>query len=56
MSYAWEKYKTNKDLMMTRQEVRDESKNSEGDQQVKARQRRRRLGRGGGRPGLDAVA
>lgn len=40
--YAWQYWRHHKNLMMTRQEVRDESKNSEGDQQVKARQRRRR--------------
>ncbi len=40
--YAWQFWKHRKDLMMTRQEVKDENKNSEGDQQVKARQRRRR--------------
>jgi flagellar biosynthetic protein FlhB len=40
--YAWQYWRHHQNLMMTRQEVRDESKNSEGDQQVKARQRRRR--------------
>ena len=40
LSYAWEKYRTNQDLMMTRQEVKDEAKNSEGDQQVKGAMRR----------------
>jgi flagellar biosynthesis protein FlhB len=40
LSYAWEKYKTNQDLMMTKQEVKDEAKNAEGDQQVKGAMRR----------------
>lgn len=40
LSYAWEKYKTGQELMMTRQEVKDEAKNSEGDQQVKGAMRR----------------
>jgi len=40
--YAWQYWRHHKNLMMTRQEVRDESKSAEGDQQVKARQRRRR--------------
>jgi len=40
LSYAWEKYRTGQDLMMTRQEVKDEAKNSEGDQQVKGAMRR----------------
>ncbi|MBI1176086.1 flagellar type III secretion system protein FlhB [bacterium] len=40
--YAWQVWKHGRDLMMTRQEVRDENKSTEGDQQVKARQRRRR--------------
>lgn len=40
VSYAWEKYKTSRDLMMTRQEVKDEHKNAEGDQNVKGAMRR----------------
>lgn len=40
--YAWQYWRHHQNLMMTRQEVRDENKNSEGDQQIKARQRRRR--------------
>ncbi|HEY8995023.1 MAG TPA: EscU/YscU/HrcU family type III secretion system export apparatus switch protein [Lacunisphaera sp.] len=40
LSYAWEKYKTNQDLMMTKQEVKDEHKNAEGDQHVKGAMRR----------------
>jgi len=40
MSYAWEKYKTNRDLMMTKQEVKDEHKNQEGDAHVKGAMRR----------------
>lgn len=40
IGYAWEKFKTHRDLMMTRQEVKDESKSSEGDQLVKGAMRR----------------
>lgn len=40
ISYGWEKFKTNRDMMMTRQEVKDEAKNSEGDQHVKGAMRR----------------
>jgi len=40
LSYGWEKYRTGQDLMMTRQEVKDEAKNSEGDQHVKGAMRR----------------
>lgn len=40
--YAWQYWRHHKNFMMTRQEIRDESKSAEGDQQIKARQRRRR--------------
>lgn len=40
ISYGWEKYKTSRDQMMTRQEVKDEHKNTEGDQRVKGAMRR----------------
>ncbi|HUG11288.1 MAG TPA: EscU/YscU/HrcU family type III secretion system export apparatus switch protein [Opitutaceae bacterium] len=40
IGYAWEKYKTSRDLMMTRQELKDERKNSEGDATVKSAMRR----------------
>ncbi|HVU15290.1 MAG TPA: EscU/YscU/HrcU family type III secretion system export apparatus switch protein [Candidatus Didemnitutus sp.] len=40
VSYGWEKFKTSRDLMMTRQEVKDERKNSEGDMLVKGAMRR----------------
>lgn len=40
--YAYQFWKTNRDLMMTKQEVKEEHKNTEGDPQIKARQRRRR--------------
>lgn len=40
LSYGWEKFKTHRDMMMTRQEVKDEAKNSEGDQHVKSAMRR----------------
>jgi len=40
--YAFQYWQTNRDLMMTRQELKEELKNSEGDPHVKARQKRRR--------------
>lgn len=40
ISYGWEKFKTGRDLMMTRQEVQDEHKNSEGDPRLKGAMRR----------------
>jgi flagellar biosynthetic protein FlhB len=40
--YSYQFWQTNKDLMMTKEEVKDESKNTEGNPQVKAQQRRRR--------------
>ena len=43
LGYGYEKFKTSRDLMMTRQEMKDERRNSEGDAHVKGAQRR--LGR-----------
>jgi flagellar biosynthetic protein FlhB len=43
IGYAYEKFKTSQELMMTRQEVKDERRNAEGDAFVKGAQRR--LGR-----------
>lgn len=40
ISYAWEKYKNSRELMMTREEVKDERRNSEGDAHVKGAMRR----------------
>ena len=40
--YGYQFWKTNQDLMMTKQEVKDEQKNSEGNPQMKSRMRRRR--------------
>jgi len=40
ISYAYEKFKTSRDLMMTKQEVKDERRNSEGDALVKGARRR----------------
>lgn len=40
LSYAWEKFKTSRELMMTRQEVKDEHKSAEGDARVKGAMRR----------------
>ena len=40
ISYAYEKFRTHRELMMTRQEVKDENKQSEGDVQTKAAMRR----------------
>lgn len=42
LDYTYQFWRTNRDLMMTRDEVKEEMKNSEGNPQVKARQRRRR--------------
>ncbi len=42
LDYTYQFWRTNRDLMMTREEVKEEMKNSEGNPQVKARQRRRR--------------
>jgi len=42
--YAYQFWKTNKDLMMTLQEVKDEQKNTDGNPLVKSQQRRRRWG------------
>ena len=41
--YGYQWWRTNHDLMMTRQELKDEMKNTEGNPQVKAARRRRRL-------------
>lgn len=35
--FAWQKHKHKKDLMMTKQEVKEENKNTEGDPEVKGR-------------------
>lgn len=43
ISYGWEKFKTGRDLMMTREQVKEEHRQSQGDGHVKAAQRR--LGR-----------
>lgn len=40
ISYAYEKFKTGRDLMMTRDEVKDERKQSEGDPHIKGAMRR----------------
>jgi flagellar biosynthetic protein FlhB len=40
--YGYQYWRTNNDLMMTKQEVKEEMKSTEGDPQMKARQRRRR--------------
>ncbi|HET7538172.1 MAG TPA: EscU/YscU/HrcU family type III secretion system export apparatus switch protein [Candidatus Didemnitutus sp.] len=40
LSYGWEKFKTSRDMMMTREEVKEERKNAEGDAQVKGAMRR----------------
>ena len=40
--YGYQWWRTNKDLMMTKEEVKEELKNSEGNPQVKAARRRRR--------------
>jgi len=40
ISYGYEKFKTSRDMMMTRQEVKDERKNAEGSGLMKGAQRR----------------
>jgi flagellar biosynthetic protein FlhB len=40
ISYGYEKFKTSRELMMTKQEVKDEHKNAEGDGHTKAAMRR----------------
>ena len=42
LDYAYQLHKTNKQLMMTKEEVKEESKNSDGNPQIKARLRSRR--------------
>ncbi|HET7624111.1 MAG TPA: EscU/YscU/HrcU family type III secretion system export apparatus switch protein [Verrucomicrobiae bacterium] len=42
MDYGYQIWRTDRDLMMTKEEVKEESKNSEGNPQIKARQRRKR--------------
>lgn len=42
LDYGYQFWRTNRDLMMTKEEVKEEMKNSEGNPQMKARQRRRR--------------
>ena len=42
LDYAYQFWRTNRDIMMTKQEVKDELKSTEGDPHIKARQRRRR--------------
>ncbi len=41
LDYAYQKHKFNEDLKMTKQEVKDEYKNAEGDPQIKGKQRQR---------------
>ncbi|MGA2855168.1 MAG: EscU/YscU/HrcU family type III secretion system export apparatus switch protein, partial [Verrucomicrobiota bacterium] len=43
VDYGYQFWKTAQDLRMTKQELKDESKHTEGNPQVKAQQRRRRL-------------
>lgn len=40
ISYSWEKFKTGRELMMTREEVKDERRQAEGDMHSKAAMRR----------------
>ncbi len=42
IDYGYQFWRNNRDLMMTKEEVKDEAKNQEGDPQVKAQMRRRR--------------
>ena len=43
LDYAYQFWQNTQDLMMTRQELKDEAKDSDGNPQVKAQQRRRRM-------------
>jgi flagellar biosynthetic protein FlhB len=40
ISYAWERFKTSRELMMTREEIKEERRQSEGDMHAKAAMRR----------------
>jgi flagellar biosynthetic protein FlhB len=40
IDYSWQRFKTNSDLKMTKQELKDELKNSDGDPAVKSARRR----------------
>jgi flagellar biosynthetic protein FlhB len=42
MDYGYQYWRTSRELLMTKDEVKEETKNTEGNPQVKARQRRRR--------------
>jgi flagellar biosynthesis protein FlhB len=42
VDYTYQRWRTRRDLMMTRQELKDELKNTEGDPHMKARRRRQR--------------
>jgi flagellar biosynthetic protein FlhB len=41
--YAYQKHKFHEDIKMTKQEVKDEMKNAEGDPQIKSKQRQRMM-------------
>lgn len=41
--YAYQFWKNNQDLMMTREEIKDETKNTEGNPQIKTQRRRKQL-------------
>ena len=43
VDFLYQKHKLNEDMKMTKQEVKDEFKNTEGDPQIKGRQRRRMM-------------
>ena len=42
LDYTWQWWRTSRDLMMTRNEVKEDSRNSEGNPQIKSARRRRR--------------
>lgn len=44
LDYGYQFWRTHQDLMMTKEELKEEAKNSEGNPQVRAQQRRRRQG------------
>lgn len=43
VDYAWQVFRMRKDMMMTKEEVKEEGKSSEGNPEVKAQQKRKRM-------------
>ena len=55
LDYAYQLWKTGRDLMMTKEEVKDEAKQSEGNPHVKGEMRKRRMRRKSFKAQLDEV-